>query len=185
MSAHRPRGLLRAAALLAVGASPLLVGAASAAEAPLDIAENQLGKTSNVDVDVTKTITGAVPGKALPSPANLVPVNLPVLGTPVPLTAPPAAPGAVTPGAVTPGPVTPGSSATGAVTPGSVTPASAPVASAPRLPSAAQARDLPVKGDITAPGVSKPVGPVPPLKSATLPGLADQAKPAVPLPPLG
>ncbi|WP_147455209.1 hypothetical protein [Saccharothrix australiensis] len=42
MPAHRTRALVRAAALLAAGASPLLFGAASAAQHPLDVVDGTL-----------------------------------------------------------------------------------------------------------------------------------------------
>ena len=43
MSGYRTRGLLRAAALLAVGTSPLLASAASAAEGPTEIVDGTVG----------------------------------------------------------------------------------------------------------------------------------------------
>ncbi|MEU7524520.1 hypothetical protein AB0A74_02150 [Saccharothrix sp. NPDC042600] len=76
MSAHRTRGILRAAALLAVGASPLMAGAGSAAAQPLDLAEGKLGEAPKVDLDVTKQVTDLLESQTLTLPSSL-PVALP------------------------------------------------------------------------------------------------------------
>ncbi|MEJ2852021.1 MULTISPECIES: hypothetical protein [unclassified Saccharothrix] len=110
MSAHRTRGILRAAALLAVGASPLMAGAASAAEAP-DLAEGKLGEAPKVDFDVTKQVTDLLDAKTVKLPVAL-PEAQAALETPkLPVEAPtaeeersltkgvalPAAPSSITP----------------------------------------------------------------------------------------
>ncbi len=88
MSAHRTRGILRAAALLAVGASPLLAGTASAAEAPLDHVDGKLGAAPTADADRTKAATDLLSGQALklPAPVKAPAAQLPQLpklpGTP-------------------------------------------------------------------------------------------------------
>ncbi|WP_433272978.1 hypothetical protein ACQPZF_17835 [Actinosynnema sp. CS-041913] len=68
MSAHRTRGLLRAAVLLAVGASPLLVGAASATEQPLDVVDGKLPDVPKVDSDAAKQVPDLLSGRALKLP---------------------------------------------------------------------------------------------------------------------
>ncbi|CAL9532905.1 hypothetical protein SUDANB95_04037 [Actinosynnema sp. ALI-1.44] len=77
MSAHRTRGILRAAALLAVGASPLMAGAGSAAAQPLDLPEGKLGEAPKVDLDVTRQVTDLLGSETLKLPSSL-PSSLPV-----------------------------------------------------------------------------------------------------------
>ncbi|QTR03896.1 hypothetical protein J7S33_02375, partial [Saccharothrix algeriensis] len=75
MSAHRTRGLLRAAALLAVGTTPLLAGAASAAGQPLESLDGPLGDAASVDADVSRSATdllGAPVAGADPLGADLL-----------------------------------------------------------------------------------------------------------------
>lgn len=80
VSAHRTRGILRAAALLAAGAAPLLAGTASAAEAPLDTVGGKLGEaTQRVDLDLTKPAADLVAGKKLQLPN---PLGAPVASAP-------------------------------------------------------------------------------------------------------
>ncbi|MGM1061504.1 hypothetical protein [Saccharothrix sp. Mg75] len=71
MSRHRTRGLLRAAALLAAGASPLLAPVANAAEAPLDVVDDAVGRAPAAGLDVAKPATDLLGGRsvALPAPA--------------------------------------------------------------------------------------------------------------------
>ncbi|WP_367128956.1 hypothetical protein [Saccharothrix sp. HUAS TT1] len=71
MSGNRTRGLLRAAALLAVGSSPLLASAASAAEAPTDIVDGKFGNAPEVGADATKPVTDLLSGQAVKLPAPL------------------------------------------------------------------------------------------------------------------
>ncbi|WP_158842016.1 hypothetical protein [Saccharothrix deserti] len=75
MSGNRTRGLLRAAALLAVGTTPLLASAASAAEAPTDIVDGKIGNAPEV-VDAAKPATDLLNGQAVKLPAPL-PAPLP------------------------------------------------------------------------------------------------------------
>lgn len=70
MSGNRTRGLLRAAALLAVGASPLLASAASAAEAPTDIVDGTIGHAPEVG-QAAKLATDLLSGQALKLPSPL------------------------------------------------------------------------------------------------------------------
>ncbi|ONI85088.1 hypothetical protein ALI22I_32180 [Saccharothrix sp. ALI-22-I] len=76
MSGNRTRGLLRAAALLAVGTSPLLASAASAAEAPTDIVDGKFGNAPEIGLDATKPATDLLSGQAVKLPAPL-PAPLP------------------------------------------------------------------------------------------------------------
>lgn len=71
VSRNRTRGLLRAAALLAVGTSPLLATAANAAETPTDIADGKIGHAPEVGVDATKPATDLLSGQAVKLPAPL------------------------------------------------------------------------------------------------------------------
>jgi hypothetical protein len=70
VSANRTRGLLRAAALLAVGASPLLVTAASAAEAPRDVIDDTVGGAPQL-VGSVSPATDLLSGKPVTLPAPL------------------------------------------------------------------------------------------------------------------
>ncbi|MBB5804188.1 hypothetical protein F4560_003956 [Saccharothrix ecbatanensis] len=72
MSGIRTRRLLRAAALLAVGASPLLASAASAAEAPTDSLDSTIGHAPKVGGVVTKPATDLLSGKAVKLPPPVV-----------------------------------------------------------------------------------------------------------------
>ncbi|WP_447002953.1 hypothetical protein ACRAKI_24995 [Saccharothrix isguenensis] len=69
MSGNRTRGLLRAAALLAVGASPLLASTASAAEAPTDTLDSTIDQAPKVGSVVTTPVTDLLSGRALKLPA--------------------------------------------------------------------------------------------------------------------
>jgi len=71
VSRNRPRGLFRAAALLAVGVSPLLVGAASAAgTAPsLDGVEGKLGNAPKLDASIVDQAGKIASGQTLKLPA--------------------------------------------------------------------------------------------------------------------
>ncbi|MFI9812041.1 hypothetical protein [Saccharothrix variisporea] len=89
MSAHRTRGILRAAALLAVGASPLMAGAASAAEVP-DLAEGKLGEAPKVDNDVTRPVTDLLDGKTLKLPVSLPQAQAALQTSDLPVEAPTA-----------------------------------------------------------------------------------------------
>ncbi|MEV0677656.1 hypothetical protein AB0I60_14150 [Actinosynnema sp. NPDC050436] len=92
MSAHRTRGLLRAAALLAAGAAPLLAGTASAAEAPLDTVEGKAGEAAQrVDAHLVKPVTELATGQAL---------KLPVLDRQSPVASAPQLPSADQPSAL-------------------------------------------------------------------------------------
>ncbi|MFE9750635.1 hypothetical protein ACFYOT_37500 [Saccharothrix saharensis] len=74
MSGYRTRGLLRAAALLVVGTSPLLASAASAAEGPTEIVDGTVGNVGNapeVGTDATKPVTDLLSGQAVKLPAPL------------------------------------------------------------------------------------------------------------------
>ena len=74
MSGYRTRGLLRAAALLAVGTSPLFASAASAAEGPTEIVDGKIdsvGHAPEVGVDATKPATDLLSGQAVKLPAPL------------------------------------------------------------------------------------------------------------------
>ncbi|MEU5696544.1 hypothetical protein [Actinosynnema sp. NPDC020468] len=67
MSPHRTRGLLRAAALLVVGASPLAAGAASAT--PLDHAvEPKLGSAPEVNLEAAKAATNLLDTRTVTLP---------------------------------------------------------------------------------------------------------------------
>ncbi|MFI9008283.1 hypothetical protein ACIGNX_13745 [Actinosynnema sp. NPDC053489] len=97
MSGYRTRGLLRAAALLALGTSPLFASAASAAEGPTEIVDGNLGTIGNapeVDVDATKP-ADLLGGQALklpaPLPGGASEVTAPRVAAPAALK-PPAAP---------------------------------------------------------------------------------------------
>ncbi|MEU4805885.1 hypothetical protein [Actinosynnema sp. NPDC023587] len=81
MSAHRNRGILRAAALLAAGAAPLLAGTGSAAaEAPLNTVEGKIGEAAQrIDAGVAKPVTELIAGQAVTLPA---PVQAPVASAP-------------------------------------------------------------------------------------------------------
>ncbi|MCC8243531.1 hypothetical protein [Saccharothrix luteola] len=99
MSGYRTRGLLRAAALLAVGASPLLASAASAAEGPTEIVDGTIGKIGNapeVGLDATSPVTDLLSGQAVklpaPLPGGTSDVMAPKVAAPAALKAP-AAPG--------------------------------------------------------------------------------------------
>lgn len=71
MSGNRTRGLLRAAALLAVGTSPLFASAASAAEAPTDIVDGTIGHAPEVGVDTVRPAADLLGGQAVQLPAPL------------------------------------------------------------------------------------------------------------------
>ncbi|MGW4111358.1 hypothetical protein ACWEFJ_10800 [Actinosynnema sp. NPDC004786] len=71
MSGNRTRGLLRAAALLAVGTSPLLASAASASEAPTDIMDGKLGTAPEVGADAAKPVADVLGGQPVKLPAPL------------------------------------------------------------------------------------------------------------------
>ncbi|MCE6998808.1 hypothetical protein LZG04_29010 [Saccharothrix sp. S26] len=97
MSGYRTRGLLRAAALLAIGASPLLASAASAAEGPTEIVDGNIGNVGNapeVDVDATKPVTELLSGEAVklpaPLPGGTSEVTAPQVAAPAALQAPAA-----------------------------------------------------------------------------------------------
>ncbi|MDQ2585315.1 hypothetical protein [Saccharothrix yanglingensis] len=81
MSGNRTRGLLRAAALLAAGASPLLASAANAAEAPLDVVDDTAGHAPSVGLDVAKPATDLLSGRAVMLPAS-APAALPEVKAP-------------------------------------------------------------------------------------------------------
>ncbi|MBB5954238.1 hypothetical protein FHS29_000808 [Saccharothrix tamanrassetensis] len=68
MSAHRTRGILRAAALLAAGATPLLVGSASAAQQPLDVVEGSLSDAPKTSLELTKSATDLLGDQAVRLP---------------------------------------------------------------------------------------------------------------------
>ncbi|XVV06798.1 hypothetical protein ACQPW3_16000 [Actinosynnema sp. CA-248983] len=76
MSAHRTRGILRAAALLAVGASPLMAGAGSATAQPLDLAEGKVGEAPTANLDVTQQVTDLLEAQSVKLPTAL-PIALP------------------------------------------------------------------------------------------------------------
>ncbi|WP_309115550.1 hypothetical protein [Saccharothrix sp.] len=76
MSAHRTRGILRAAALLAVGASPLMAGAGSATAQPSDLAEGKLGEAPATNLDITQQVTDLLEAQSVKLPATL-PIALP------------------------------------------------------------------------------------------------------------
>ncbi|NUT48907.1 MAG: hypothetical protein HOV94_16610 [Saccharothrix sp.] len=65
------RGLLRAAALLAVGTSPLLASAASASEAPTEILDGRLGSAPELGVDAARPVTDLLDGRPVKLPAPL------------------------------------------------------------------------------------------------------------------
>ncbi|QQQ73823.1 hypothetical protein IOD16_21480 [Saccharothrix sp. 6-C] len=97
MSGYRTRGLLRAAALLAVGTSPLLASAASAAEGPTEIVDGTIAKIGNapeVGLDATKPVTDLLSGQAVklpaPLPGGTSDVTAPTVATPAALQAPAA-----------------------------------------------------------------------------------------------
>ncbi|GAB2965676.1 hypothetical protein GCM10027184_12360 [Saccharothrix stipae] len=96
VSGYRTRGLLRAAALLAVGTSPLLASAASAAEAPTEIMDGKIRNAPEVGLDVTKPATDLLSGQAVrlpaPLPGGTSEVTAPQVAAPAALKAP-AAPG--------------------------------------------------------------------------------------------
>ncbi|GGP67021.1 hypothetical protein [Saccharothrix coeruleofusca] len=70
MSALRPRGLFRAAAMLAVGVSPLLAGSASATEAPqVDSITPKIGDAPEVSVADLKA-DEVISGKTVKLPAT-------------------------------------------------------------------------------------------------------------------
>jgi hypothetical protein len=74
VSGYRTRGLLRAAALLAVGASPLFASAASAAEGPTEIVDGTVGNVGNapeIGVDATKPAADLLSGQAVKLPSSL------------------------------------------------------------------------------------------------------------------
>lgn len=81
MSGNRTRGLLRAAALLAVGTSPLLASAANAAEAPTDVLNGKLGHAPEVGEQVVKPVTDLLGGQAVQLPAP-VPAVVPQVKAP-------------------------------------------------------------------------------------------------------
>ncbi|NUT96837.1 MAG: hypothetical protein HOY78_32920 [Saccharothrix sp.] len=137
MSAHRTRGILRAAALLAVGASPLMAGAASAAEQPLELAEGKLGEAPKVDHDVTRPVTDLLDGKTLKLPVAL-PEAQAALGTPkLPVEAPVPAPAVEEERSLTNGVALP-------ATPKAITPPEIklPNVQQPKLPEVPQVPDL-------------------------------------------
>ncbi|XVS61404.1 hypothetical protein ACQPYE_24225 [Actinosynnema sp. CA-299493] len=97
MSGYRTRGLLRAAALLAVGTSPLLASAASAAEGPTEIVDGTIGKIGNapeVGLDATRPVTDLLSGQAVklpaPLPGGTSDVTAPTVAAPAALKAPAA-----------------------------------------------------------------------------------------------
>ncbi|QFZ21896.1 hypothetical protein [Saccharothrix syringae] len=117
MSGNRTRGLLRAAALLAAGASPLLASAANAAEAPTDLVDG-VGYSPEVGEQVVTPRTDLLSGHSLQLPAPAAAsmpetkapqvaapagVGLPELAAPGALPAVPAAPAAPQERALTPG----------------------------------------------------------------------------------
>lgn len=71
VSGNRTRGLLRAAALLAVGATPLLASAANAAEVPTDIADGKFGSAPEVGLDAAKPVTDLLGGESVKLPVTL------------------------------------------------------------------------------------------------------------------
>ena len=94
MSGYRTRGLLRAAALLAVGTSPLFASAASAAEGPTEIVDGNVGNTPEVGVDATRPATDLLSGQAVklpaPLPGGASEVKAPQVAAPAALKAPAA-----------------------------------------------------------------------------------------------
>ena len=97
MSGYRTRGLLRAAALLAVGTSPLLASAASATEGPTEIVDGTIGKIGNapeIGLDATRPVTDLLSGQAVklpaPLPGGTSDVKVPQVAAPAALQAPAA-----------------------------------------------------------------------------------------------
>ncbi|MFD0201472.1 MULTISPECIES: hypothetical protein [Saccharothrix] len=94
MSGNRTRGLLRAAALLAVGTSPLFASAASAAEGPTEIVDGKIGNAPEVGTDATKPVTELLSGQAVklpaPLPGGASEVKAPQVAAPAALKAPAA-----------------------------------------------------------------------------------------------
>ncbi|MFD7655312.1 hypothetical protein ACFV4N_15185 [Actinosynnema sp. NPDC059797] len=86
MSGNRTRGLLRAAALLAIGTSPLLTSAANAAEAPTDVLDGTVGHSPEVGQQVVKPATDLLSGQPVqlpaPVPAAVPPVKAPHVAAP-------------------------------------------------------------------------------------------------------
>ncbi|MFC6088794.1 hypothetical protein Q5530_01975 [Saccharothrix sp. BKS2] len=86
MSGNRTRGLLRAAALLAVGTSPLLTSAANAAEAPTDLLDGKVGHSPEVGQQVVTPAADLVPGQSVqlpaPVPAVVPPAKAPHVAAP-------------------------------------------------------------------------------------------------------
>jgi hypothetical protein len=72
VSGIRTRRLLRAAALLAVGASPLLPSAASAAEVPTDTLDSTIGHAPKVGGVVTEPAADLLSGQAVKLPPPVV-----------------------------------------------------------------------------------------------------------------
>ncbi|CCH30352.1 hypothetical protein ABZ816_17270 [Actinosynnema sp. NPDC047251] len=171
MSAHRTRGLLRAAALLAAGAAPLMAGTASAAEAPLDVVEGKVGEAAHrLDVGLAKPATNLVAGQALKLPT---PAQSPVASAPQ-LPSADLPTGALPPVAQLPiGQLPIGQLPIGSLPIGSQLPLGSPEA---------QARE------VTAPAVAKlpgaPAVPAPTVNKPAVPGLPGGAGP-VTLPVLG
>jgi hypothetical protein len=94
VSGNRTRGLLRAAAMLAVGTSPLFASAASAAEAPTDIVDGTIGHAPEVGVDAARPATDLLGGQAVqlpaPLPGSAPDVRAPRVAAPAGLKAPAA-----------------------------------------------------------------------------------------------
>jgi hypothetical protein len=87
----RPRGSLRAAALLAVGASPLLAGVAAAAPAPsLDGLEGAIGAAPELTTTVAGQAGQIASGRSVALPAPTDVQNSNVLRQPAPHVADPS-----------------------------------------------------------------------------------------------
>ncbi|GAA1290006.1 hypothetical protein [Saccharothrix xinjiangensis] len=86
MSGNRTRGLLRAAALLAVGTSPLLTSSANAAEAPTDVLNGTVGHSPEASPQVVEPATELLAGRPVrlpaPAPAAVPEVKAPHVAAP-------------------------------------------------------------------------------------------------------